>query len=179
MDCEVACSQSLLHFAFDGRHLEDFIQIVDVQNLQWLTGLLPGVVVDLLNELITRIIAYFLEELTEQMSKQRTSRDHALVRICITVIQRDVLAVGQKQPTNHRAHQHRSAGVQHRGRSGFPRKLDVRQKLGREQMLDICTLVLLVSSVLEVVGQVSNSIVLCEDTHLGRISERCTQQLDM
>ena len=76
-----------------------------------MSRLLPRIVVHLLDKLIASVVTHLLKQLTKQVGQQRTRCDHALVWIGITVIQRDLLAVGQQQPANHRTHQHHAAGI--------------------------------------------------------------------
>ena len=102
----------MLHLSLDRGHFEDLVEVVDVQDLQRLTRLLPGVVVHLLNELVASVITDLLEQLAEEMGEQRTRCDNTLVRVCITVIEWDLLTVGEQKTANHGCHQHRPAGVE-------------------------------------------------------------------
>ena len=61
----------------------------------------------------------------------------------------------------------------------FPRKPHVGQQLGREQIADIRTLILLIRAILQVVGEIPHSILLRIDGQLGTVAEGRTQQLDM
>ena len=182
MDSKVAGSQCLLQLAFNRGQLQDLVEIVDVENLHRLgsiLSLLPVVVVDLLDKLVARIVAHLLEQLAEQMGQQSTSRDHTLVGVRIAVIQCNLSLVGQKQPTHHAGRQQCLACVMDVQRHILTCELYVREIFTPKELANIGTLVLLVGSVLEMVGEVGDGLLLSKDPKLGAIAEARCQKLDV
>ena len=180
LDGEVARSKRLLELALDGRELENLVEVVDVEDVHRARlTLLPGIVVDFLDELVASVVADLLEELTEQMGQKRTGGDDTLVGIRIAVVQRNCAHVREQEPTNHAGGQHTPAGVVDGERGVLSRELDVREILGRQELTNVGTLVLLVGAVLEVDREELDGVLLGEDANLRTVAEGRTQELDV
>ena len=110
------------------------------------------------------------------MREQSTCRDHALVGIGVTVIQRNLTLVGEKQATNHACCQQCLAGIQSGQRRILTCEPYMWKILASEQLAHIRTLVFLIGSILEVHREELDGILLGEDTNLSTITEGCRQQ---
>ena len=65
-----------------------------------------------MDKLGAKILADLLKQLTEQMGQKSTRRNNTLVRVGITIIQRDLSLYCQKQTTDHGSDRHRLASIQ-------------------------------------------------------------------
>ena len=179
-NCKVSSGQCLLQLALDGRHFQDLVQVARIQDLHGTRRtLFPRIVIHLLHKLVARIVADLLEELTEEMGEERTGHHNALVRVGIAVIEGDLFKVGQEQPTNHGGNDQDPACIQNLGRRCLSTELDVRQQLCRQEVTNICALVLLGRSILQMICEVRHGILLTKDSKFCRVTEGGTEQLDV
>ena len=160
LDRKVSRGQSLLELAFDRRHFQNLVKVVHIQHFQRTRSiaLLPGIVINLVNELAADVLTHFLEQLAKQMGEQCAGSDNALVRISIAVINLELTLHSLDQTAHYPSSQIHLAGLQRCDIGSVATELDVGQVLGLKQAAHITLLVLRSRAVLEVVAQILNGV---------------------